>query len=252
MYVTAVVLAAGKGLRMQPKMPKPRHPEVIRRRAASFGISKPLIKIDSKPLVIYCLSILSKHPYIKDIVVVANRQNLEDIRNKIKRYRIDKIRDVVLGGRLRQISVFNGLRATDNQTDLVLIHDGVRPFIDKEMVSSVIKAAKIYSAAIVGVPVKATVKTVVSRKSSGVNKFIVKETLNRNNLWEIQTPQVFKKDLILKAYNKFGDMDVTDDALLVEKLGAKVSVVPGTYRNIKITTPEDLIIAQAIARKRKV
>jgi len=227
MYVTAVVLAAGKGLRLKSK------------------ISKPLIKIDSKPLVIYCLSILSKHPYIKDIVVVANRQNLEDIRNKIKRYRIDKIKDVVLGGKLRQISVFNGLRATDNQTDLVLIHDAARPFIDKEMVSSVIKAAARYGAAIAGVPVKATIKKVRSQEG-GVRR--VEKTIDRNNLWEIQTPQVFKKDLILKAYKKFANTDVSDDAMLVEKLRKKVSVVSGTYKNIKITTPEDLIVAQAIAK----
>jgi len=230
MSVTAVVLAAGKGLRLKSK------------------ISKPLIKIDSKPLVIYCLSILSNHPYIKDIVVVANRQNLEDIRNKIKRYHIDKIKDVVLGGRLRQISVFNGLRATDNQTDLVLIHDAARPFIDRDMVSSVIKTAKSSGAAIAGVPVKATIKSVKVSKCQSVKENIVEKTLDRSKLWEIQTPQVFKKGLILKALKKFGDnIEVTDDAMLVEKLGAKVSVVLGSYNNIKITTPEDLIIAQAIA-----
>ena len=230
MYVTAVVLAAGKGLRLKSK------------------ISKPLIKIDSKPLIIYSLNTLSKHPYIKDIIVVANRRNLQDIRNKIKQYRIDKIKDVVLGGQVRLASVVNGLRAIDNHTDLVLIHDGVRPFIDRDMVSSVIKTAKSSGAAIVGVPVKATIKRVVSCQLSVVSKFIVKKTLDRSKLWEIQTPQVFRKDLILKAYDKFGDIDVTDDAMLVEKLGAKVSVVLGTYNNIKITTPEDLIIAQAIAK----
>ncbi len=230
MYVTAVVLAAGKGLRLKSK------------------ISKPLIKIDSKPLIIYSLNTLSKHPYIKDIIVVANRRNLQDIRNKIKQYRIDKIKDVVLGGQVRLASVVNGLRAIDNHTDLVLIHDGVRPFIDRDMVSSVIKTAKSSGAAIAGVPVKATIKSVKVSKCQSVKENIVEKTLDRSKLWEIQTPQVFRKDLILKAYDKFGDIDVTDDAMLVEKLGAKVSVVLGTYNNIKITTPEDLIIAQAIAK----
>ncbi len=230
MYVTAIVLAAGKGLRLKSK------------------ISKPLIKIDSKPLIIYSLNTLSKHPYIKDIIVVANRRNLQDIRNKIKQYRIDKIKDVVLGGQVRLASVVNGLRAIDNHTDLVLIHDGVRPFIDRDMVSSVIKTAKSSGAAIAGVPVKATIKSVKVSKCQSVKENIVEKTLDRSKLWEIQTPQVFRKDLILKAYNKFGDIDVTDDAMLVEKLGAKVSVVLGTYNNIKITTPEDLIIAQAIAK----
>jgi len=249
-YVTAIVLAAGKGLRMQPKMPKPRHPEVIRRRVASFGISKPLIKINSQPLIIYSLNTLCKHPDIKDIIVVANYRNLQDLRNNIKRFRIGKVKDVVLGGQMRQASVINGLKAIDSRTGLVLIHDAVRPFIDKRMVSSVIKAAKSYGAAIVGVPVKATIKEVTSYRLPVTSKYIVKKTLDRSKLWEIQTPQVFRKDLILKAYNKFGNIDVTDDAMLVEKLGVEVRVVIGTYNNIKITTPEDLVLAEAIARCR--
>jgi len=227
MHVTAIVLAAGKGLRLKSK------------------ISKPLIKIGSKPLIIYSLNTLSRHPYIKDIVVVSNRRNLEDIRNKIKQYRISKIKDVVLGGRLRQISVFNGLRATDKQTDMVLIHDGGRPFIGREMVSSVIKAAKKYGCAIVGVPVKATIKKIKSQES---RIKMVEKTIDRKNLWEIQTPQVFKRELILMAYKKFANIDVTDDAMLVEKLKANVGVVLGTYKNIKITTPEDLVLAKAIAK----
>ena len=231
MHVTAILLAAGKGLRLKSK------------------ISKPLIKIDSRPLIIYSLNTLSKHPYIKDIIVVANRRNLQDLRNNIKRFSIDKIKDVVLGGKKRQGSVINGLRAIDNHTDLVLIHDGVRPFIDKDIVSSVIKTAKLYGAAIVGVPVKATIKGVRCQVSGVRAKcYTVDKTFNRESLWEIQTPQVFKKDLILKAYNKFGDMDVTDDAMLVEKLGVKVSVVRGAYNNIKITTPKDLVLAEAILK----
>jgi 2-C-methyl-D-erythritol 4-phosphate cytidylyltransferase len=233
MYVTAIVLAAGKGLRLKSK------------------ISKPLIKIDSKPIIIYSLNTLSKHPCIKDIIVVANPRNLQDIRKTIKQFRIDKIKDLVLGGEVRRASVAKGLEAIDDHTDLVLIHDGVRPFIGKEMVSSVIKTAKSYGAAIVGIPVKATVKSVKVSKCQSVKGNIVDKTLDRSKIWEIQTPQVFRKDLILKAYDKFGDIDVTDDAMLVEKLGAKVSVVRGTYNNIKITMPEDLVIAEAISKTQK-
>ncbi|MBI3990692.1 MAG: 2-C-methyl-D-erythritol 4-phosphate cytidylyltransferase [Candidatus Omnitrophica bacterium] len=222
MYVTAVVVAAGKGLRLRSK------------------VSKPLIKINSRPIIVYSLNTLSKHLYIKDIIVVANRKNLEGIRNIIKQYHIKKVKDVVLGGRLRQDSVFNGLIATDSRTEMVLIHDAGRPFIDEEIVSSVIKAARKYKAAIVGVPAKATIKKVLGR--------FVKKTLDRDSLWEIQTPQVFERGLILKAYNRFGNTGATDDAMLVEKLGVKISVVAGTYKNIKITTPEDLLLAQAIAK----
>ena len=231
MYVTAIVLAAGKGVRSKSKLPKP------------------LIKINSKPIIICCLEILSEHPYIKDIILVVNSGNSRDIIKILKRYRIKKIKKVVLGGKRRQDSVGNGLSAIDTRTDLVLIHDGVRPFIDKETISRVIKEAKKSGAAIVGVPVKATIKKVSCAAGYPVKRqFMVEGTLNRNNLWEVQTPQVFRKDLILRAYGKFKDTDVTDDASLVEKLGVKVAVIPGSYNNIKITTPEDLILAEAIAK----
>jgi len=233
MYITAILLAAGKGLRLNSKIPKP------------------LIKINSRPLIIYSLDMLSRHPNIKDIVVVANRNNLQDIRNKIRHYRINKIKDIVLGGRLRQDSVFKGLKATDTRADMVLIHDGGRPFIDKAMVSSIIRAAEVTGAAIVGVPVKATIKEVYSSQLTVHSPFAVRKTLNRANLWEIQTPQVFKRGLILKAYKKFAKVRVTDDAMLIEKLGVKVSLVLGNYRNIKVTTPEDLILAEAIAKNFK-
>jgi 2-C-methyl-D-erythritol 4-phosphate cytidylyltransferase len=166
----------------------------------------------------------------------------------MKKYRIDKISKIVEGGRRRQDSVLKGVEALDSRTDLVLIHDAVRPFITKEMVFSVIREGQRTGAAVVGVPVKATIKEVKTQKPKRKTKPIVKETLNRNNLWEIQTPQVFKKELLLKAYKRFGNVSVTDDAMLVEKLGAKVSVVLGSYKNIKITTPEDLVIARAILK----
>jgi 2-C-methyl-D-erythritol 4-phosphate cytidylyltransferase len=236
MYVTAIVLAAGKGLRLKSK------------------ISKPLIEIRSQPLIIYCLKTLSKYPDIKDIIVVANPDNLKGIRDKIRQYRIGKIRKIVLGGRLRQNSVKNGLKEIDRHADLVLIHDAGRPFINEALVSTVIKTAYRYGAAIVGVPLKATIKRVKrptlwrGRPESKVKTVV--ETLNRESLWEIQTPQVFKKELIKQAYKKFANTDATDDAFLVEKLGKQVRVVKGSYFNLKITTPEDLVLAKAIAKIR--
>lgn len=221
-YVSAIVLAAGKGFRFRSK------------------VSKPLAEISSQPAIIYCLDTLSKHREIKEIILVVNANNSQSIAKKVKQYHIKKIRGVIRGGQLRQESVINGLKAISPKADLVLIHDGVRPFIDKKAVSSVIKEAKSSGAAIVGVPVKATIKVVAGR--------IVKKTLDRSNLWEVQTPQVFKKDLILKAYKRFGSIRATDDAMLVEKLGARVSIVLGSYANIKITTPEDLVIAEALLK----
>ena len=221
------MLAAGKGLRFSLKHPKP------------------LVNLKHQPVIIYCLKVFNRHPEIKNIILVANALNKGHIIAKLRQYKINKVTKVILGGRRRQDSVFSGLKALDAGTDLVLIHDGVRPFITQDMVSSLIKEAKKSSAAIAGVPVKATIKAVDSRKS-----LVVSKTLDRKNLWEIQTPQVFRRDLILKAYKKFGRREVTDDAMLVEKLGAKVSVVLGSYNNIKITTAEDLVIAEAIARNR--
>lgn len=221
--VNAVVLAAGMGRRFKAKT------------------SKALIKINSCPLIIYCLKVLSSHPYIKDIVVVVNPLNREGISDEIKKYKIRGIKGIVLGGSRRQDSVFCGLEAVGRGSELVLIHDGARPFIDKKTLSAVIREASEYGAAITALPVTATIKEVHRDR-------FVKKTLKREALWEIQTPQVFKADLLFEAYRKFGHTEVTDDSSLVEKSGAKVRVVMGSYSNIKVTTPGDLILAETIAR----
>jgi len=223
MRVSAIVVAAGRGLRL------------------GSDISKPLIKVDSKPIVIYCLNTLAQHLGIKEIILVANSGNIARLKALVKKYRIMKVKKIVLGGKERQDSVRCGLEAVDIQADLVLIHDAVRPFVDRKVVSIAIEKAATTGAAIVGVPVKATIKKVSGK--------IVEKTIDRNSLWEIQTPQVFKKKLIQEAYKKSGRTSVTDDAMLVENLGKPVSIVMGSYNNIKITTSEDLVLAEAIARK---
>jgi 2-C-methyl-D-erythritol 4-phosphate cytidylyltransferase len=236
MYVTAILLAAGRGLRFEGK------------------VHKPLAKINSRPAIIYCLKQLSNNPCIKDIIVVVNPENIKGIIKEINRYGIKKVRAVVFGGRLRQDSVRKGLCVIDAKTDLVLIHDAARPFIDTNMITKVVREARKSGAAIVGVPVKDTIKKVKSQNSKvkstrqKLKGKTVNETLNRDEFWQIQTPQVFRKDLILEAYQRFGGTKVTDDASLVEKLGAGVTVVMGSYTNIKITTPEDLVIAEAIIK----
>ena len=223
-YVSAVVLAAGKGSRFK------------------YSVPKPLVKINAKPVIVYSLETLSRHPAIKEIIVVTNAQNRRSVNYAIRKYRILKVSAVIGGGRRRQDSVYNGLRSLSRKTDIVLIHDGARPFINSGVISRSIEKARSSGAAITAVPVKATVK-----KAKGL---VVTETVDRKDLWEIQTPQVFKKELILRAYERFRKCDVTDDAMLVEKLGAPVKLVEGSYNNIKITTTEDLPIAEAIARER--
>ncbi len=220
--VSAIIVAAGKGRRFGHKL------------------SKAVLKLNSRPVIAYSLAVLNAHPQIKEIIVVGNPGNIRALRNIIQQQRAAKDVKIVLGGKERRDSVANGLKAIGPQADLILIHDAARPFITKGLVSSVIKEARKAGAAIAAVPVKATIKKVK-------NGSVVEKTLDRGKLWEIQTPQVFKKSLILKAFNKFKRIPATDDAMLVERLGAKVSVVLGSYSNIKITTPEDLIIAKGIA-----
>ena len=233
MYVSAIVVAAGSGNRFQSR------------------ISKPLVKIHLKPIIVYALQALNRCADIEEIIVVANRDNIEGIGACVNRYNIRKVKSILLGGKERKDSVAKGLKEVSQKSGLVLIHDAARPFIDKAIVLKAILVCKRYGAAVVGVPVKATIKIAGSPGRQAARLNVIKRTIDRSNLWEIQTPQVFRKELILEAYRKFAKLKVTDDAMLVEKMGKKVCIVPGSYNNIKITTPEDLIIAKAIARRWK-
>ncbi len=222
--LSAIILAAGVGRRLDSSVPKP------------------LVKICGKPVIIYSLKVFDKHPKIDEIIVVASAQNKAAVAKAIKKCSFKKIKVLCLGGRRRQDSVYNGLGAVSRSSNWVLIHDSARPFINRKLITEVILAAKNTGAAILGVPVKATIKS-VKRDA------LVERTVDRSNLWEIQTPQVFKKELIVAAYNKYLKREFTDDASLVERLGERVRVVQGSYENIKITTKEDLLFAELIARR---
>ncbi len=223
MKTEAIVAAAGIGKRLRSKT------------------RKPYLDISGKPILIRTLMALSSSSGIKKIIVVVDRRDVNRCMALIRRFRVSKIKAVIAGGSQRQDSVAYGLKCLDRDTEMVLIHDGVRPFIDNRLIKDLIDCAKKFGACVAGVPVKATIKR-IQRDN------VVKETMDRSNIWEIQTPQVFKKDIIVKAYERFGSTPATDDAMLVEKLGIDVKLVEGSYRNIKITTPEDLIIAEAIAK----
>jgi 2-C-methyl-D-erythritol 4-phosphate cytidylyltransferase len=221
--LSAIVLAAGRGSRL------------------GMAVPKPLVRIGRRPAIIYSLSTLNQHPDIDEIIVVTSVGNQKQIVKALKGYSFKKIKSFVLGGRRRQDSVNNGLKKIAPDSDWVLIHDAARPFIDPKSVTRVILAAKKTGAAILAVRPKATMKL------SGRGNVVV-GTLDRDKLWEVQTPQVFKKELIITAYKKFSKTNVTDDATLVEKLGKPVKVVPGSYENIKITTVDDLLVANLIAK----
>lgn len=245
MHVTAILLAAGQGSRFKS------------------GISKPLVKLGGCPIIDFSLKILNQHPLVKEIILAVNPGNIKSIEALVNKYGYKKIKALVLGGARRQDSVFNALKKVSAQSQLVLIHDSARPFLKLREISALLARAQSSGAAILGVPVKATIKQVT--KSQGhyaqaytdasdsvgckvAGNFTVKRTLDRNLLWEIQTPQVFRKDWLLEANRKFAKVDVTDDSGLVEKLGKRIVLIQGTYDNIKITTPEDLYLARALLR----
>lgn len=226
MKVSAIVPAAGVGIRLQ-----------------SSAI-KPFIKLNGEPLIIHTLRAVARHPFINEIVVVFHAGHIHTLRALLEKKRIKKIKAIVEGGPTRTQSVNNGLRCLGS-SDYVLIHDGARPFVQQKTITDVISAARRYGAAIAGIPATSTLKKINTTTRKVVS------TLRRQEIWAIQTPQVFKKDILNRAYEKAHGIDAPDDAFLVERLGCRVAVVMGSALNIKITTPQDLFIARALMRNKK-
>ncbi len=230
MKVEAIIPAAGLGARMGGDIPKP------------------LVKICGRPILIRTLEALAESRLIGRMIIAVAVKHIGLFSSCLKNFGwLNKRVVLVAGGRERRDSVNNCLDALSKDTEVVLVHDAARPFIDKSLIDALIKEAASNGAAIAGVPVKNTIKKIVYQEPRTENREpIIIKTINRNNLWEAQTPQVFKKKLILKAYREFGNAKVTDDASLVERLGVKVRIIQGSYSNIKITTPEDLVFAEAL------
>jgi 2-C-methyl-D-erythritol 4-phosphate cytidylyltransferase len=220
--VSAIVVAAGAGVRMG-------------------GIDKLFADVGGMPLLARTLAAFEDCPSVDQIILVASESNLDRCWKLVRSYGFKKVTELVPGGARRQDSVQQGLdRVKDSPW--VLIHDGVRPFIDDAMVAAGLEAAREHGAAVAAVPVKDTIKVVNA-------DHLVRNTPRRETLWAAQTPQVFRTDVIRAAYrDAFGD--ITDDAMLLERLGQPVKVYQGSYENIKITTPEDLDLAECILRRR--
>jgi 2-C-methyl-D-erythritol 4-phosphate cytidylyltransferase len=161
----------------------------------------------------------------------------------VKDGRFKKVNVVIPGGETRSDSVSYGLGAVDKDTHVVMVHDAARPLVTEKMIRDSVTAMDTHKAVIVAVPVKATIK-----KADPKNLFVT-ETLLRNTLWEVQTPQSFRRSLLDRAHKAMLCCEPTDDAMLVEKMGVKVKIVPGDYKNIKITTAEDLALAEILLRK---
>ena len=223
-YCTAIIVAAGKGTRMGGR------------------VSKQFLLLEGREILAHTIDAFEKSPLINRIVLVANET--EAVEQIIAKNHYQKIYTIVQGGAERQDSVKNGLDAIPGETDIVLIHDGVRPFVTEKMLKEAIAAAQTEDGAIVGMPVKDTIKICDKRRC-------VIATPNRESLMQIQTPQVFRVDLIIAAYKKAyaNDFHGTDDASVAEFAGLHPRVVAGSYRNIKITTAEDMEIAAAFLRE---
>lgn len=221
-HVTAIVLAAGKGNRMHSDIPKQ------------------FMELNGKPVLYYSLKCF-EDSVVDDIVLVTGEADIDYCKNEIvEKYHLHKVKAVVSGGSERYWSVEKGLKAAAG-ADFVLIHDAARPCLTKDMIERSIKEVELSGACTVGVPVKDTIKR-VDENGIGI------ETPPREGLMQIQTPQSFGYADILAAYEKMKEenaTDITDDTMIMERyLGVKTKVIQGDYCNIKITTPEDLLIAK--------
>lgn len=258
----AIVLAGGSGSRM------------------NSDVAKQYMLINGREVIFYSLDTFQKNEHITDIVLVARNEDLEYCRNEIvNKYGFNKVRRLVSGGAERYDSVYQGLLAVKdifmadanrssvengkidnsrnseqvfvNDNQIVLIHDGARPFVTNKMINASIACVTEMGACTVGVPVKDTIK-IVDENMNGI------ETPDRKYLYQIQTPQTFKYGLIMTAYEKMyleqsavpaKKANVTDDTMLVERYtGIKSKVIFGSYENIKITTPEDINIAEILSK----
>lgn len=229
MRVTALIPAAGMGKRM------------------AAGINKQYLKLGGKPILAHTLDVFEKAPFVDDVYVIVPEDEITYCReNVIESYGYTKVRRIVAGGRERQQSVFNGLKAADGLDidDIVIVHDGVRPFVPLDAVRRSVEVARLHDGALVAVPVKDTVKITAEG--------IVVDTPGRENIWLAQTPQTFRYGVIRQAYERAENEGFlgTDDSSLVERLGKTVHIVMGDYRNIKITTPEDMLLAEAFLKDR--
>ena len=224
--VTAVFPAAGQGRRI------------------NVGINKVFLDLVGKPILVHTLQRFSRSKYINHLVVVVAAEDISFIRKLLKAVPGLKPYQVVAGGSERQYSIANGLAVVPKESEIVLVHDAARPLTSVETIDRVVEGAREIGGAIAAVPEKNTVKIVAEDG-------IVRETPPRKTLWEVQTPQGFRKDILLEAYRKAEEDGFlgTDDSSLVERLGVPVKVVESDYRNIKVTTPEDLLIAEAFLQK---
>ena len=224
---SVIIVAAGSGKRMQRNK------------------NKQFIKLNEKEIISHTIDAFYKNKNIDEIIVCIKQEEEEFFKKQILEKNDFKNIKIAYGGKERQDSIYNGLKCVDKNCKIVLIHDGARPFVDNRIIEECISVAKEKKAVVVGVPVKDTIKIVIDGK--------ITDTPNRANLWSAQTPQTFDYSLIKKAYDEAYKSNYygTDDSMLVENIGQEVTMIMGSYENIKITSPEDLNMGEQILSLRK-
>ncbi len=231
MRVNAVIVAAGEGKRIGGE------------------ISKPFLPISGRPLILHTLSRFAESRTVRRVILVVAEKDMSRCKELIRSDSKISCLECALqaGGLRRQDSVRQGLEHLDPDCEVVVIHDGARPFVPPRLVDHCVEVAVREGAVVVGIPVRSTIKVVSARRQ-------VQETPLRDSLWEIQTPQVFQSKIICEAYRRAAqeDIEATDDAMLVERLGKKVAVLEGHPANIKITFPEDFLLAEVLLREGRV
>lgn len=225
-FVTAIIAAAGMGKRMNK------------------SVSKQFLSINGSPVLAHTIKKIDSSKYIDFILLLIKQSDINYVGEIVSKYKINKPFKIVYGGEERQDSIYNGLLNMPEETKIVLTHDGARPFVSLKKIEKAIECVFETGACTLANPAKDTIKVSSNGK-------LVDYTPNRDKLWAIQTPQVFLKDIIIKAYIQAFEEGYygTDDCSLVEKTGKKVTLILSDYNNIKITTPEDLIIAEAISKE---
>lgn len=227
MKVAAIIPAAGLGRRMQHNTPKT------------------YLSLAGKPILVHTLEVFEIVSEVHEVVVVVHPDDLDFCQEEIiATSRFKKVLRLVPGGKERQDSVYNALkvlRKEEDEIEIILVHDGVRPFVTPEQVRRVVAAARRWGGAILGIPCQDTLKRVNAKGE-------VVATMDRKDFWQVQTPQAFQAPLLYRAYQEAMSRGfyATDDAALVEALGQAVMVVPGSPLNLKITTPDDLKLAEAL------
>ena len=214
--------------------------------ASRMGFDKLTVMLDGQPVLVRAINAFEKSPLIEEIVVVTREDRLEEIADLCRQYNLDKVSGVVIGGKTRTESALAGVMALKKDSRLIAIHDGARPFVSQELIARTIQRASIQYAA---VPVLKSVDTLRMVDKNGT----LTETCDREHVVRVQTPQIFLSELIKGALTDAvrREMTFTDDATAVERMGAAIQTVEGEEENLKLTTPQDLVIAQGILARRK-